>query len=404
MKRDADDGAECGGAASPALDTTLIHVGSNPAQQHGFVNPPLYRGSTVLYGSVQSMEETARDRLKRTLPAYGRFGSPTCRALESALAELEGGYASVCTVSGLAAITTAILAFVETGDHILVSDSAYMPTRNFCDSLRRFGIEAQYYDPCIGGAIEALLRPNTRLVFLESPGSMTFEVQDIPAISEVCRARGIVTLVDNTWATPLFLNPLTLGVDVVIHSATKYITGHADSLLGAIVCNEAIYPLVRASSIRLGQCAGADDVYLGLRGLRTLTVRLRQHQHQALTLAHWLVERREVAEVLYPALPGDRGHALWKRDFKGASGLLGVVLQPHHDKASVDAMLNALRLFGLGHSWGGFESLIVPGDPSAYRLPGQWQRSGALLRIHVGLEDMADLKADLAEGFRHLSR
>lgn len=403
MKRRSNTGASSS-APPHALDTKLVQVGSEPEQQYGFVNPPIYRGSTVLYSSIQSMEESQQDRLKRKLPAYGRFGSPTCRAFELALNELEGGFTAVCTVSGLAAITTAILAFVQAGDHILVSDSVYLPTRNFCNSLQRFGISAEYYDPCLGAGIKELLRPHTRLVFMESPGSMTFEIQDVPAISELCRARGIVTLIDNTWATPLFLKPLSLGVDVVVHSATKYITGHADSILGAIVCNEATYPEVRSTAIRLGQCAGADDVYLGLRGLRTLSVRLRQHQQQGLMLAEWLAERAEVSEVLHPGLPGYAGHALWKRDFKGASGLFGIVLRADFGKAAVDALLEALQLFGLGHSWGGFESLIVPGDPRAYRLPGHWQGQGQLLRIHAGLEDIHDLKADLSEGFRHLSR
>lgn len=400
MKRRSSD---VGGADQDALDTTLVRAGTEPDRQHGFVNPPVYRGSTVLYESVAVMEESQQDPLKRKLPAYGRFGTPTCRAFESAMSELEGGFAAVCTCSGLAAITTSILAFVEAGDHILVSDSVYLPTRNFCEWLRRLGVTVEYHDPRIGAGISGMLRPSTRLVFMESPGSTTFEVQDVPAISEACRARGIVTLIDNTWATPVFLRPLALGVDVVIHSATKYITGHSDSLLGVIVCNEASYAPVRRSAIRLGQCAGGDDAYLGLRGLRTLSVRLRQHQQQALALAQWLQERPEVAEVIYPALPGDAGHALWKRDFSGAAGLFGVVLQPRYDKRAVDAMLTGLRLFGLGHSWGGFESLLVPADPGAYRLPGQWQRRGALLRVHVGLEDIDDLKADLAEGLQRLS-
>lgn len=391
-------------AEHDALNTRLVHTGGSPRRQHGFVNPPIYRGSTVLYESVSAMEGSLNDRLKRSLPAYGRFGSPTCRDLESALSELEGGFAAVCTCSGLSAITTSILAFAEAGDHILVSDSVYTPTRNFCDHLRRLGIEASYYDPCVGSAIRDLFRPNTRLVFMESPGSTTFEVQDVPAISEACRTRGIVTLIDNTWATPVFLRPIALGVDVVIHSATKYITGHADSLLGAIVCTEASYAVVRASAIRLGQCAGAEDVYLGLRGLRTLSVRLREHQRHALELARWLSSREEVAKVLYPALPGHPGHALWKRDFTGAAGLFAVILQPRYGKGAVDAMLDGLRLFGLGHSWGGFESLIVPADPALYRLPGHWQERGALLRVHAGLEDVEDLKADLAEGLERLSR
>jgi cystathionine beta-lyase len=242
----------------------------------------------------------------------------------------------------------------------------------------------------------------TLLVFMESPGSITFEMQDVLAISHVCHAKNIVTIIDNTWATPLFFQPLALGVDIVIHSASKYITGHADSLLGVIVCNESSYAWVRSCAIRLGQCAGADDIYFGLRGLRTLAVRLTQHQQQAIQLASWLNDQPEVAEVIYPALSQHAGHALWKKHFKGATGLFGVILQASYSKEAVDAMINSLRLFGLGHSWGSFESLLVPCNPEAYRMPSQWQNKGALLRIHVGLENMDDLKKDIFQGFRKL--
>jgi cystathionine beta-lyase len=384
----------------PSLATRLVHTGSEPRNQHGFVNPPVIRGSTVLYDGVEAMQAAQADPLRRAGPAYGRFGTPTARAFESALSELEGGHAAVATCSGLAAITTATLAYVRAGDHLLVTDSAYLPTRRFCDSLAVFGVETEYYDPCIGSDIERLLRPNTRLVYLESPGSTTFEVQDVPAITAACRRRDVTTVVDNTWATPAFSRPLGLGADVVVHSATKYLTGHSDSVLGAIVCTAESYPAVRGAAIRLGQCAGADDVYLGLRGLRTLSVRLRHHQRQALDLARWLQCRGEVSQVLYPALPDDPGNPLWRRDFSGASGLFAVRLEPHFDDRAVNAMLGRLQLFGLGHSWGGYESLIVPTDPSAQRRPAG---SGALLRIHVGLEDVEDLRADLDRGLCALS-
>lgn len=398
-------GDDAGDPTSPnAIETTLVHAGSDPHRQQGFINPPLYRGSTVLYESTQAMEATAKDPLKRTLPAYGRFGTPTVRAFESAMCELEGGSGAVCASSGLAAITTAILAFVEAGDHLLVTESVYSPTRSFCETLRRLGVETEYYDPCIGGDIAALLRDNTRLVLMESPGSATFEVQDVPAIASACRARGVVTIVDNTWATPLFLRPLALGANVVVHSASKYITGHCDNLLGVIVCDEASYGKVRTGAIRTGQCAGVDDAYAGLRGLRTLAVRLEQHQRQALSLATWLQGQPEVAEVIHPALPGDAGHRLWKRDFRGATGLFGIVLQPQYDRASVSAMLDGLRLFGLGHSYGGFESLLVPAEPAPARRPGPWQRRGALLRVHVGLEHVGDLERDLRAALRRLAK
>ncbi|MEU7165741.1 cystathionine beta-lyase [Streptomyces morookaense] len=376
-----------------------VQAGSEPRRRHGYVNPPVHRVSTVLYRDTAEMAASQADPLKRTPPVYGRFGTPTGRAFESALAELEGGHAAVATCSGLAAATTAVLSFVRAGDHLLVSDSVYMPTRRFCDSLTAFGVRVEYYDPVVGAGIEELLRPETRLVYLESPGSTTFEVQDVPAITAACRPRGITTVIDNTWATPAFLRPLELGADVVVHSATKYLTGHADSILGAVVCSEETFPAVRGAAMRLGQCAGADDLYLGLRGLRTLGVRLRQHQQQALDLAHWLRERDEVAEVIHPALPEHPGHRVWQRDFDGASGLFGLVLRPDFGRTAVDAMIDSLRLFGLGHSWGGYESLLVPADPLTHRLPGTWRDRGPLLRVHAGFEDLDDLEADLAAGF-----
>lgn len=385
-----------------SLGSRLIHAGSQPSQQHGYVNPPVVRASTVIYDDLAALDASQADPLRLNLPAYGRFGTPTVQAFEAALSELEGGHAAVVTCSGLAAITTAILSFVRAGDHLLVSDSVYLPTRKFCDSLAAFGVVTEYYDPHLGAGIEVLLRPNTRLVYMESPGSTTFEVQDVPAVSRVCRSRDVVTVIDNTWATPLFCRPLDLGADVVVHSASKYLTGHADSILGAIVCTEHTFAAVRGAAIRLGQCAGADDAYLGLRGLRTLGVRLRQHQQQALDLASWLQLRDEVSDVIYPALPGDPGHLLWRRDFTGAAGLFGVILNPRFEPPAVHAMLGRLRLFALGHSWGGYESLIVPAHPGPQRLPGQWSERGALLRLHIGLEDVDDLRADLAAGLAEL--
>ncbi|MFJ7258718.1 cystathionine beta-lyase [Streptomyces globosus] len=386
-------------------ETQLVHAGSDPGRQGGYVNPPIHRASTALYRDTAEMEASQADPLKRGTPVYGRFGTPTGRAFEEALTVLEGGHATVATCSGLAAITTAILAYVRAGDHILVSDSVYLPTRKFCDSLAALGVETEYYDPCAtGAAIDALIRPRTRLLYLESPGSTTFEVQDIPAITAVCRARGVATIADNTWATPAFCRPLELGagVDAVVHSATKYLTGHADSILGAIVCTEESHPLIRGAAIRLGQCAGADDVYLGLRGLRTLGPRLARHQEQALDLARWTAAQDGVASVLHPALPEDPGHTLWRRDFTGAAGLFGVELDPRFTKPAVEAMLNAFRIFGLGHSYGGYESLVVPADPTAHRLPGTWSGRGPLIRVHVGFESPDDLKEDLRTALKAL--
>ena len=384
------------------IDTRLTHLASSPREHWGFVNPPSYRGSTVLYDSVRTMNQQTSDTLRRSLPSYGRFGTPTCRALEDAFAELEGGYAAICTSCGLSAITTAILGFVEAGDHILVSDSVYVPTRSFCNKmLSKLGIETEYYDPRIGREIASLVRPTTRLIFMESPGTATFEVQDVPAITGVARERGVITMIDNTWSTPLFFRPLEHSVDVSIHSASKYITGSADSLLGIIVCNESSYEPVRKSSIAVGQYAGADDVLAGLRGLRTLAVRLRRHQEQAMALCEWLRKRPEVETIIYPALPEHPDHELWKRDFDGASGLFSVVLKAGAP-LDFEAMLDGMEIFGLGHGYGGYESLIVPVQPGEYRHAPRWQAQQPLLRIHAGFEDLADLQADLEAGFQRL--
>jgi cystathionine beta-lyase len=384
----------------PRIETTLIHSGHFPQEQHGFVSPPIYRASTVLYKSVKHLEESARDPMKNVGTVYGRFGTPSTRQFESAICQLENAYGAVCTGTGLSAVTTAILAFAKSGAHILISDSAYFPTRRFCNSLHRFGVEVEYYDPMIGSQIESLIQPQTRLVYIESPGSLTFEVQDVPAIVAVCRRHGVVSMIDNTWATPLFFQPLKLGVNMSIHSATKYITGHADSFLGIVACDDLTYSEVRACAIDLGQMASADDVHLGLRGLRTLAVRMRQHSVQALELAQWLKARPEVEAVYHPALPESLGHEIWKRDFSGSSGLFSIELKKGFEKDQVDRMINALRIFGIGHSWGGFESLIVPADPSSFRTTGDWTKRGAILRLHVGLENVQDLKMDLENGFR----
>lgn len=384
------------------LATRLTHVGSDPHKQFGYVNPPVYRGSTVLYENVETMEALGRDPLRKMLPAYGRFGTPTCRALEEAMCEMEGGHGAICTNSGLSAITTALLAFVKAGDHILVSDSAYFPTRMFCaQSLSALGVETEFFDPRIGSKIALQFRPNTRLIFMESPGSLTFELHDTPTLCNLAREHGIVTLIDNTWATPVFFRPLDLGVDVSIHAATKYIAGHADSMLGIVVCNESTYPAVRTSAIRLGQSAGADDIYFALRGLRTLTTRLRQHERQALELCDWLMQQPQVEEVVHPALPNHPDHAIWRRDFRGASSLFGVILKSF-DRKDVNRMVNSLKLFGIGHSWGGYESLIIPTHPEEFRQCPPWQSAGPMLRIYVGLEDLDDLKADLTQGLTML--
>lgn len=377
-------------------DTRLVHAGRDPRDHYGFVNTPLYRGSTVLFPDMATLE--TGDQPFR----YGRRGTPTSRALETALSELEGGDRTFLTPSGLCAITTSVLAFVRAGDHILVTDSVYSPTRHFCDTvLARLGVETTYYDPLVGAGIAGLLRPNTRLAFLESPGSQTFEIQDVPAIARACRAANCRVLLDNTWGTQLYFKPFDHGVDVAIHAGTKYVVGHSDAMLGAITAKgDVCEPLARCWGA-LGAAAGSEEIFLGLRGLRTMHVRLGHHQASALDIARWLASRPEVARVLHPALEDHPGHAIWRRDFLGASGLFSVILKPA-SKTQVAAMLDGLRLFGMGYSWGGFESLVIPFDPTSYRTATRWQAEGPALRFHIGLEDVGDLKADLAAGFDRL--
>jgi cystathionine beta-lyase len=378
--------------------TRLVHAGREPARHHGFVNTPIYRGSTILFPTVEALEANAQDF------TYGRLGTPTVRALEEAIAELEGGLRTLLTPSGLSAIATSLLAFLAAGDELLVSDSVYRPTRRFCDSvLKRLGVKTIYYDPLIGAGIEKLITKKTKVVFTESPGSQTFEVQDVPAVAEAAHAAGALVILDNTWATPLFFKPFAHGADVSIQAATKYIGGHADIMLGSITMNERTTAAVARTHEDLGLCTGPEDVYFGLRGLRSLGVRLERHQRSALEMARWLAERPEVARVIHPGLPSDPGHAIWKRDFTGASGLFSIVLKPAaHDRLA--AMLDGLSLFGMGYSWGGFESLILPFDPRDYRSATEWRAEGPALRLHIGLEDVDDLKADLDAGFVRLAR
>ncbi|MGV1014565.1 MAG: cystathionine beta-lyase [Methyloceanibacter sp.] len=377
--------------------TRLAHAGREPARFHGFVNTPIYRGSTVIFPTLEALEANTQAF------TYGRLGTPTVQALETAIAELEGGHSTLLTPSGLSAVVTSLLAFLSAGDEVLVSDSVYRPTRRFCDNvLKRLGITTVYYDPLIGAGIERLLTKKTRVVFTESPGSQTFEVQDIPAIAEAAHRAGAVVVMDNTWATPLYFQPFSHGVDVSIQAATKYIVGHADAMLGAITATEETAPAIARTHEDLGLCPGPEDAYLGLRGLRSLGVRLERHQQSALALAEWLATRPEVAQVLHPALPSDPGHALWTRDFTGASGLFSIVLKPVKREA-VAAMVDGLGLFAMGYSWGGFESLILPFDPRAYRTATRWTHKGPALRLHIGLEDVDDLRADLEAGFARLT-
>ncbi|MCF8470981.1 MAG: cystathionine beta-lyase [Parvibaculum sp.] len=377
-------------------DTLIVSTGRDPEANFGIVNPPVYHASTVLYPTLEAVNA-------RTQPVtYGRRGTPTSFALQEAVAALEGGYRSLLLPSGLAAVTTALLAHLKTGDHILITDSVYAPTRHFCDTmLEDLGIEVEYYDPRIGAGIEKLIRPETTVVFTEAPGSVTFEVQDIPAIAAAAHRAGATVMMDNTWASPLYYKPFEHGVDVSIQAATKYLCGHSDVMMGTITTTEAAWARTLAGHGAIGMCAAPDDVYLVLRGIRTLSVRLARHMETGLTLARWLEARPDVERVIHPALPSHPDHAIWKRDFTGASGLFSIELKPCSETA-LAAFLDHLDLFGMGYSWGGFESLIIPQYPEKIRTATQWTAPGPLLRLHAGLEDPDDLIADLDAGFARL--
>jgi cystathionine beta-lyase len=375
--------------------TQLVTSGRDTAAQKGFVNPPIVRGSTVLYPTADDLHA------HRGEFQYGRHGTPTTRALQDALKTLEGDNCANVGLapSGLAAISTTLLSIVKAGDHLLVIDSVYRPTRNFCDGvLKRYGVETTYFDPMIGEEIGALFKPNTVAVMVEAPGSQSFEMPDIPAIAAIAHARGALVIDDNTWATPLYRRALDQGVDISIQAGTKYIGGHSDIMFGTISANASAWPKLADTIRLLGVCAGPDDVFLALRGLRTLAVRLAHHHHSGIEMAQWLEQRPEVLRVMHPALPNHPGHHVWKRDFSGASGLFSLVLKPAPQKA-VDAFLDALTLFGMGYSWGGFESLVIPFDCAAYRTATSWSPGGPALRFHIGLESTEDLKADLASAF-----
>ena len=380
-------------------NTRVVTAGRDPAAYHGFVNPPVYHASTVLYPSAEDyLAHRARYQ-------YGRRGTPTTEALELAVQELEGPQCAGVSLlpSGLAAISAALLSVVHAGDHILVTDSAYAPTRILCDQiLTRLGVTTTYYDPLIGGAIADLIHANTRAVFLESPGSLSFEMQDVPAVAAAAHTKGAAVLMDNTWASPLYFRALEYGVDLSIHAGTKYFGGHSDVMLGTVAANGNAVASLKAFVRYNGLCLGPDDVYLGTRGLRTLAVRLERHHESGLAVARWLEQRPEVLRMLHPAMPSHPGHALWKRDFTGASGLFSMVFKPVPQKA-VYAFLDALELFGIGASWGGYESLAIPFDCTNIRTATRWAPGGPTVRFHIGLEAVEDLIADLERGFAALA-
>ncbi|CAN7652196.1 cystathionine beta-lyase [Pararhizobium sp. LjRoot238] len=377
-------------------NTQLVRAGYDPFDYHGFINPPTVRASTVLFPDAGVMETHNQ---KYT---YATRGTPTTDALCQAVNELEGAAGTIIVPSGLAAVTLAFLAYLSPGDHALIVDSVYGNVRHFCDTmLARFGVEVEYYDPSIGAAIESLLKQNTKLVHLEAPGSNTFEMQDVPAIAAAAHRQGAVVTMDNTWATPLYFRPLDFGVDVSIQAATKYPAGHSDILLGTVSANAEHWKRLRQANGALGICGAPDDAYQVLRGLRTMGVRLERHQSSALEIARWLEARGDVSRVLYPALPSFPGHEIWKRDFKGASGVFSFVLavaRREEFKAKAQAFLNGLALFGLGYSWGGFPSLALHVDLGDRRIL-QAPEKGPVLRLHIGLEDVNDLKTDLERGF-----
>jgi cysteine-S-conjugate beta-lyase len=393
-------------------DTVITNAGRPKSGKPGYasrdkemVNTPVYRASTILYDTVADLKFATKHKNRNFY--YGRRGTPTQWSLRDAMVELDGGHDALLHPSGLAAVTTAILAFVRAGDHILMADTCYEPTRIFCNiALKKINVETTFYDPLITGPeLEALMQDNTTVVFVETPGSLTFEVSDLPAIAAVAKKHGAKVLVDNTWATPMLYRPLEFGADVVIHAATKYLVGHSDAMLGITVCNEASWDAFQRQSFVMGQCAAPDDVYLASRGLRTLAVRMRQHEANALKIAKWLQTRPEVHEVRHPALETCPGHDIWKRDFDGASGLFSIILTDKFagNDAAVAAMIDGLELFGIGYSWGGFESLALPANPTGERTAVKWQAPGPLIRFHIGLEDVDDLQADLEAGFERLN-
>ncbi|HXH14499.1 MAG TPA: cystathionine beta-lyase [Sphingomonas sp.] len=379
--------------------TKVVNAGRRPEWTQGIVSPPVWRASTILYDSVAHLRESAsRDTHHRLF--YGRKGTPTQWSLADALTSLEpGAEGTFLYCSGVAAVAAALLSVLSPGDELLLVDSAYDPTRGIANGLlKRFGITTRYYDPLIGAGIADLIGDKTRAIFMESPGSLSFEVQDVPAIVAAAKARGVTTLLDNTWATPLFFPAIEHGVDLTILACTKYVVGHSDVMLGSVTAGPGHFRKLRETSFQLGQVASPDDCWLGSRGLRTMAIRLAQHQSSALTIAKWLQSRPEVVQVLHPALPDCPGHDRFVRDFKGSSGLFSFVLNGGDDAARA-ALIDGLQLFGIGYSWGGFESLAIPADPQRYRSVTKREPAGPMVRLQIGLEDPADLIADLEAGF-----
>ncbi len=378
-------------------NTILTHAGSKPSEYHGAVNVPVHRMSTIVFNSYEEFE-----KVPNVPYSYGRAGTPTSAAFEEAIASIEGAYKSVSTCSGLSAILSVLCAYTQSGDHILLPDNCYGPARKSAEAiLRKYGVEVEYYPPMIGAGIVKHFKKNTRLVYMETPGSLTCEVQDIGAIVAAAKKAGIKTAIDNSWATPLFLRPLDLGVDASIMSATKYVAGHSDAMLGVVSCTEESYPAIRKSAQMIGYCGGSEELYLGTRGLRTLHVRLAQHQATGLKVGEYLSKHSAVKRLLHPAFASCPGHENWKKYYKGSSGTFAVILhETKHEK--IAAMLDGMKLFRLGFSWGGFESLLFPEQPHPIRTAEKWTEPGFSLRIHAGLEDPDDIIEDLENGLKKL--
>ena len=384
--------------------TKIVSAGRRKEWTQGIVNPPVWRASTILYDDVAALRANNKADTHHTL-FYGRRGTPTQWSLADALTELEpGAEATLLYPSGVAAMSSVLLALLSPGDHLLIPDSAYDPTRNFAGGmLRRMGVATTFYDPLLGTGIAGLCQENTRVILMESPGSLTFEVQDIPAIVEVAKGRGIATILDNTWATPLLLPAIAMGIDYSMLACTKYVVGHSDVMLGSVTVAQGKYDALRNATYQLGQMASPDDAWLAARGLRTMAVRLAQHGRAALQIAQWLKTRPEVARVLHPALPECPGHEFFVRDFAGASGLFSFVLQGG-DEAERAALIDGLAHFGIGYSWGGYESLAIPADPHKIRTATKWEAEGPVVRLQIGLEDPDDLIADLEAGLARFAR
>jgi cystathionine beta-lyase len=392
MKRDNDDGL-----GNVSAETILTHFGRQPDDHFGFVNTPVFRGSTVLFKTLADLDSQKQRYL------YGRAGNPTTRAAEVVVTELEHAHDTHLVPSGLAAITVAILACVKSGDEILVTDNAYEPTRSFCDKfLTAMGVTTRYYDPRVGGGVASLISDNTKAIFVESPGSGTFEVTDLPAIVAVAKSRGIRVIVDNSWATPLFHKPLVLGADIVVHAATKMFIGHSDAFGGTVSANDATWPDVARVRRLLGFFTSGDEAFLMARGMRTLAIRMKEHESRALDLAAWLEARPDVTRVIHPGLPSHPDHAVFKRDFTGSGSLFSFVIPPG-PRSALAAMVDGMGLFSMGYSWGGYESLLLPTDPKRIRTATEWTEPGHLLRVHVGFEGMDDLKADLDAALKRYS-